>query len=301
METKWIEDFLSLAETGSFTRSAQARHLTQPAFSRRIQALESWLGADLIDRASYPTRLTPAGELFKAQAVAMLEQINAARALMRGQKPLPAEAVAFAVPHTLSLTFFPKWLAGVEKQFGPLSCRLEASNVHDAVMALVEGGCDLLMCYHHPQQPVELDRERYQGVRLGLERVRPYSRCNRERQPRYTLPGTLDTPLPFLGYAPDAYLRRMTDMILERAPCFLDQRYETDMAEGLKNMALEGHGIAFLPESTVTREVRYGQLAVAGGDDWSVQMDIRLYKDRKRSRGTLDALWAFLAGHYPAV
>ena len=62
METKWLEDFVSLAETRSFSRSAQLRHVTQPAFSRRIQALEAWAGTDLVDRSSYPTRLTPAGE-----------------------------------------------------------------------------------------------------------------------------------------------------------------------------------------------------------------------------------------------
>ena len=39
METKWLEDFVSLAETRSFSRSAQLRRVTQPAFSRRIQAL----------------------------------------------------------------------------------------------------------------------------------------------------------------------------------------------------------------------------------------------------------------------
>ena len=61
MDTKWLEDFVSLAETRSFSRSAQSRHVTQPAFSRRIQALEAWAGADLVDRSIYPTRLTAAG------------------------------------------------------------------------------------------------------------------------------------------------------------------------------------------------------------------------------------------------
>ena len=48
METKWLEDFVSLAETRSFSRSAQLRHVTQPAFSRRIQSLEGWAGTDLV-------------------------------------------------------------------------------------------------------------------------------------------------------------------------------------------------------------------------------------------------------------
>ncbi len=57
MEGKWLEDFLSVARTGSFSRSAAERHITQSAFSRRIKSLEQWAGAALIDRSSYPTRL----------------------------------------------------------------------------------------------------------------------------------------------------------------------------------------------------------------------------------------------------
>ena len=77
METKWLEDFVSLAETRSFSRSAQLRHVTQPAFSRRIQALEAWAGIDLVDRSSYPTRLTPAGETFHGQALEVLDALQA--------------------------------------------------------------------------------------------------------------------------------------------------------------------------------------------------------------------------------
>ena len=44
MELKWLEDFASIVETRSFSRSAQLRHVSQPAFSRRIRALEDWLG-----------------------------------------------------------------------------------------------------------------------------------------------------------------------------------------------------------------------------------------------------------------
>jgi LysR family transcriptional regulator, hypochlorite-specific transcription factor HypT len=56
MDTKWLEDFVSLAATRSFSRSAQLRHVTQPAFSRRIQALEAWAGVDLVDRSIYPAK-----------------------------------------------------------------------------------------------------------------------------------------------------------------------------------------------------------------------------------------------------
>ena len=105
METKWLEDFVSLAETRSFSRSAQLRHVTQPAFSRRIQSLEAWAGSDLVDRSSYPTRLTAAGETLYAQALDMLQFLNSTRAMLRAQASAGQDVIAFAVPHTLAFTF----------------------------------------------------------------------------------------------------------------------------------------------------------------------------------------------------
>ena len=305
METKWLEDFISLAETHSFSRSAELRHVTQPAFSRRIQSLEAWLGSDLIDRTSYPTRLTAAGEVFYEQAVEMLGQINNTRALLRGKRPAQQTTIDFAVPHTLSLTYMPKWLGTLQSGFGPLNTRLIALNVHDAVMTIVEGGCDLLLCYHHPRQPVQLDSSRYDMLVMGHESVRPYARCDRSGKPDYVFPGSSKAPLPFLSYTPNAYLGRMVELILTDAkkPLYLEKNYETDMSESLKMMALEGHGVAFLPESSVLREVRNKQLArvdmvdgTSGG--WEVEMEIRLYRERPTAQRTGKAvvgrLWDYL-------
>ena len=302
METKWLEDFISLAETRSFSRSAELRHVTQPAFSRRIQSLEAWLGADLIDRTSYPTRLTAAGEVFYEQALEMLSQVNNARALMRGKRPTAHITVDFAVPHTLSLTYMPKWMTELESGFGTLNTRLMALNVHDAVMTMVEGGCDLLLCYHHPRQPVQLDASRYDMLTLGSEALRAYARCAKSSVPELLLPGSAKSPLPFLSYTSNAYLGRMVELILSDAkrPLYLDKRYETDMAEGLKMMALEGHGIAFLPESAVVREVKQKQLARAdsGQPEWEVNMEIRLYRERptpqRPGKPVVSRLWDYL-------
>ncbi|HYD96725.1 MAG TPA: LysR family transcriptional regulator [Noviherbaspirillum sp.] len=302
METKWLEDFISLAETRSFSRSAELRHVTQPAFSRRIQSLEAWLGADLIDRTSYPTRLTPAGEVFYEQALEMLGQINNARALLRGKRPTAQTTVDFAVPHTLSLTFMPKWMTELQNSFGTLHTRLIALNVHDAVMTMVEGGCDLLLCYHHPRQPVQLDASRYEMLTLGSEALRAYARCDKSGVPELLLPGSPKAPLPFLSYTSNAYLGRMVELILADAkrPLHLEKRYETDMAEGLKMMALEGHGVVFLPESAVTRELKQRQLARADGGqaDWEVNMEIRLYRERPSSqrpgKPLVSRLWSYL-------
>lgn len=289
METKWLEDFVSLAETHSFSRSAVLRHVTQPAFSRRIQALEAWAGTDLVDRSSYPTRLTPAGQTLYEQSLDLLHGLQTTRAMLRAHNTAAGDVIEFAVPHTLAFTFFPAWLSGLRKVCGPIKSRLIALNVHDAVLRLVEGNCDLLIAYHHCAQPIQLDATRYEMMQLGQEQLSPYVKPNAAGQPMHRLPGTPAHPLPYLGYAPGAYLGRMVDSILKQAgtAMHLDRVYETDMAEGLKAMALEGHGIAFLPLSAVRKEVQSGKLVPAGqGLDMPLDMplDIRIYRERPGSR-----------------
>jgi len=299
METKWLEDFVSLAETRSFSRSAQLRHVTQPAFSRRIQALEAWAGTDLVDRSSYPTRLTPAGETLYSQSLEMLQGLQSTRAMLRGHNSAGHDFIEFAVPHTLAFTFFPAWVSSLREKFGPIKSRLIALNVHDAVLRLIEGSCDLLISYHHDSQPFQLDPGRYEMVSLGQEVLTPFCRANAAGEPEFRLPGSASQPLPYLGYAPGAYLGRMVDLILKQStvPIHLDRVYETDMAEGLKAMALEGHGVAFLPLSAVKKELRTKKL-VSAGNHLLMTMDVRIYRERPTSKNaaktSAQALWAYL-------
>lgn len=285
METKWLEDFVSLAETRSFSRSAQLRHVTQPAFSRRIQSLEAWAGADLVDRSSYPTKLTPAGATLHAQALEMLQALQNTRAMLRGHNAAGEDFIQFAVPHTLGFTFFPTWVASLRDTFGPIKSRLIALNVHDAAMRLVQGGCDVLIAYHHPSQPLQIDPVRYDMVVLGHEVIAPYVQSGADGRAVFNLPGHPARPLPYLGYAPGTYLGGVTDWILKQAgtPVHLDRVYETDMAEGLKVMALEGHGIAFLPRSAVKKEISSGALVEVGlsdGHTLAVSMEVRAYREK---------------------
>jgi DNA-binding transcriptional LysR family regulator len=302
VDTKWLEDFISLAETRSFSRSATLRHVTQPAFSRRIQALEAWAGIDLVDRSSYPTRLTPAGETFHAQALEILGSLQATRNMMRGHQVAGQDMVEFAVPHTLAFTFFPHWLMELRKRLPMLKSRLIALNVHDAVMRMTEGSCDLLIAYHHPTQPLQLAPDRYEMLSLGTETLAPYAKAGADGLPQCKLPGRVGAPVPFLSYASGAYMARLVEQIIKHAPTtpILDPIYETDMAEGLKAMALEGHGLAFLPASSVRKELKARRLVAAGSSDYEMTMEVRIYRERpevaRHVKAGAQELWNFLQG-----
>ncbi len=300
MEIKWLEDFLMLAEKGSFSRAAESRYVTQSAFSRRIRALETWLGVELFDRSTYPTRLTKAGALFREQAVSLLANVHEIRATLQGGRGPNPGTIQIAVPHTLSLTFFPQWWSGMQEATGHLTCKLMAGNVHDALMALVEGNADLLLCYQHPQQPVKLDASLHQMLLLGEENLLPYSVTTKQGKPRYVLPGEKDNPVPYLGYSPNAYFARIVELILHHAPgsYHLHRKYETDMAEALKQMCIAGLGVAWLPDSAVQRELSENTLVSAGGPRWGESMQILLFRRKQTQNPQVEDLWRYIARRY---
>ena len=102
----------------------------------------------------------------------------------------------------------------------------------------------------------------------------------------------------------------ITDWILKQAgiPVHLERVYETDMAEGLKVMALEGHGLAFLPRSAVKKEVQAGALvevALPEGQSLALNMEVRAYREKPLSKsptpGPAQLLWQHLTQRHGPV
>ena len=233
----------------------------------------------------------------------MLRALQSTRAMLRGHTAAGQDVIEFAVPHTLAFTFFPAWVSALRENFGPIKSRLIAQNVHDAVLRLVEGSCDLLIAYHHSSQPFQLDADRYEMVSLGQEVIAPYVKPDADGQPLFKLPGRAGHPLPYLGYATGAYLGMVVDLILKQSKIaiHLDRVYETDMSESLKAMALEGHGIAFLPYSAVKKDLRAKRLVSATPPDMldlNMSMELRAYREKpsgkEAKKGAAQALWAYL-------
>ncbi len=234
----------------------------------------------------------------------MLQALQSSRAMLRAHTAAAQDVIEFAVPHSLAFTFFPAWLSGLREDCGPIKSRLIALNVHDAVMRLVEGSCDLLIAYHHTAQPIQLDADRYEMLHLGDELLSPYVRPDANRRSPLHLAGHGGAALPYLAYAPGAYLGRAVDHLVKQSagPVHLDRIYETDMAEGLKAMALEGHGVAFLPASSVRKDVRAKKL-VSAGEGLETALDIRIYRERpnaRKAKRALEKFWADLQRHLQA-
>lgn len=62
IETKWLYDFLTTGKMPQFFRAAVSRNVSQPAFSRRIRALEQAIGVELFNRRVTPLQLSEQGK-----------------------------------------------------------------------------------------------------------------------------------------------------------------------------------------------------------------------------------------------
>lgn len=302
MQTKWIEDFLSLAETRAFSRAAESRNVSQPTLSRHIQSLEDWLGVELVDRSVQGVALTPAGRLFRNFAADMLRRTYDMRTVLRGHSTADRDKVRFSVAHTLSLTFFPHWLNELKSALGRVVARVGAVNIQEGAEALIEGATDLLLIYHHPQLPVLLDPERFPYLVLTTDRMIPLSAPDEAGRARYQLPGSPEAPVPLLAYSSGTYLAHVGEMILLSAGerCHFERSFDTQMAEALKAMAVEGHGLGWLPESCVGRELAEGRLVSAGHSRWSGKMEVRVYRASENANPSVEKIWALLLswGHH---
>jgi len=78
MELRHIRSFLSIAETLHFGRTAELIHISQPALSLQIRALEEEVGVRLFERNRRKTTLTAAGAAFREDAAAALSQLEQA-------------------------------------------------------------------------------------------------------------------------------------------------------------------------------------------------------------------------------
>ncbi|WP_309712416.1 LysR substrate-binding domain-containing protein, partial [Armatimonas sp.] len=110
MELRQLEAFVTVARRASFTRAAEELHLTQPAVTRQIAALESELGALLFDRLGKSIQLTGAGETLLGYAEHILRLNDEAHEALSELAAGRAGRIAIGAASTLATYVLPPLL-----------------------------------------------------------------------------------------------------------------------------------------------------------------------------------------------
>jgi DNA-binding transcriptional LysR family regulator len=301
MDTSWLQDFLTLADCGNFSRAAERRNMTQPAFSRRIRMLEEWVGAALFDRSTHQATLTPAGACFQPTATEILRRLQLGLEEARHAAQSNATVLRFAATHALSLTFFPAWLRSIE-MLSPLGAvNLVADHMKNCEQMMLQGEVNFLLCHHHPAAATKLHGQDFRSIKLGEDVLLPVSAKGATAGPLHELPGTQERPVAFLAFAETSGMGRIlaSCSAQQQRPMWLDTVFSSHVATVLTSMARSGRGLAWAPRSLIEDDLRRGDLVRAGTSEWDVPIEIHLFRPRSRQSQAAEAFWA-LAAQGPA-
>jgi DNA-binding transcriptional LysR family regulator len=136
MDLRRLQHVVTLAEEGNFRRAAERVHLSQPAFSRSIQAAESELGLKLFDRGATEARCTPAGTFFVERARAMLvhgDRLEKDMAMFRDRE---IGDVTFGTGPFPAATIVPAALAQMRKRYPHVAVRVRLGNSQDLLQCV---------------------------------------------------------------------------------------------------------------------------------------------------------------------
>lgn len=295
MDTNWLEDFVCLARTLNFTRAAEERNVTQSAFSKRIKSLEIWAGAALIDRTSYPAKLSEAGENLLPVAKATVIDLLRARDEIRSNDRGGLRFSVFAATHTISITHLAPLVARLEGMNQSIRTRVISDNMHECCRLLTDEACDFLLCYRHPRIAMTLDENRFSRIDLRTEQLLPLSSADAGGNPVWCLPGDRKAPVPHLAYTNGSFMGGVVSDLLTRKKAFLNVRHMDALSEALKSFAKQGAGIAWLPESSTAADLADGTLVHAGDESFRCNLTLSMFAATERLDDVGREIWRSLA------
>lgn len=301
MEIAWLEDFLAVLDCGGFSRAAEARHITQSALSRRIRALEDWVGAPLFQRTTHSVTLSPAGAVFRLTAQDVLRRLEAGRAEAREEARGTTDTLKFAATNALSLTFFPDWLRQMEDLLPfVVNIQLVANHMEACERIMLRGQAQFLLCHNHPQVSWTLAPKHFRSAKIGEDELIPVSAPASDGDPRplHALPGTEEAPVACLTFSTESGMGRIIAAVRATSPLKLHMKpvFASHLAKLLVTMALERRGMAFVPKSLVEDHLRDGRLVLAGDRSAIIPIEIHIFRPVARQSPVAEQFWAHATG-----
>lgn len=290
MDLKLIEDALTLIEEGSMSAAADRRNVTQPAFSRRIRALEAWLNVALVERR--PNRVVLTRNLLDREAEFLM--LRDAFRRLRDTSPARDRAFVIATQHSLAISVFPEIYRKLNGLGLVARIRLRTRNQDEIIAMFLQSEVDLALRYqseHTPRPPFN------ETVSQGIWRrdtIVPVV----GGPLRFTLSQTKRPPpgTPLLSYPDNSEFGRIINAqpngntLAELNSPVL----ETAFSASAVSLVKFGAGIAWVPQSLVQNDLRSGEIVALAQEYGRIPMDIVLSTQSGNEVGSavLEALLA---------
>lgn len=249
ISSRQIDAFLALATQRSFTRAAAQCHLSQPAFSALIRALEDSLGLRLFDRSTRHVDLTAEGENFLAAARRIRSEVDNALATMRDAASLRRGRVAVALLPSLAAGWLPGVLAAYRAAHPGIELDIADVLSEPCIERVATGKADFALAAIRADTP-ELQAEPFcsDGFHLVCRADHPLARRLRSRKAAPLKAQDL-AEWPFVHLARTSSVRQYLEAALH--PQAMNTLMEVEQLATVMGMVRAGLGISVVPTLTL--------------------------------------------------
>lgn len=291
MNSRQLDDLLALLDTKSLTEAATHRHVTQPAFSRRVRAIEQDLGFEIINRSKRPGELKPFvterhGDI-RTLALALSRLTEDLRSASSSDRLLTISAM-----HSISVSELPLAIRKIEETIPFTTVRLRSGNLNECYAMLMTSQVAIMISYETERQTTRIDDELVERIILKKDRLVPAISQHRAEEIRLWLNQNREVPL--VTYPQDAFMGKvLADLPLDRGTRF-SVRAISSLSPAILEMALCGLGVGWVTESQAAHYFETGQLSSLSSVLPSGEMQMVMMRARSSRSPFLEAGWEVL-------
>lgn len=283
MDTRLLEDALLLLEERNLSAAAARRHLTQPAFSRRIRTLEQWIGRDLLIRRPNRVDISPMLLESEPQIRAMLAHLQQLRSQLLNPEN-NSEPLVIVTQHSLAYSVVPEIVLKTKGINPNLRVRLRSQNRDTAMSIFLRHEADVLISYEDrklPEVPFDDTVSRYVWRRDALiPLVGGDMRYGLEEE--NMLPGQSNV----IAYPVESYFGQIVESHQNSQRMSLNGRVavESAFSVGVVQLILAGAGAAWVPHSMMHDDIISGNAVILSRDYGRIPLNITLYIHKSNTK-----------------
>ncbi|WP_080834441.1 LysR family transcriptional regulator [Cohnella massiliensis] len=267
MELRQLITFRTVASTLNFSRAAEALNYVPSNVTMQIKALEDELGVRLFDRLGKQLVLTHAGKRFLTQIQSVLDKLDEARSAVHDNEVLSG-TLTISANEVICVYRLPAVFQRFRSQHPGVRLIFRSVPNQELKQALFEGTADVVFMLDEPLRSSGLAVEP-----LLEETFRLFAAPDHPLAKRTVLQLDDFHGEVFLTNEKGCPYRTMFDRSFEKEGIDSITYLEFQSAEAIKQCAISGIGIAFLPEIVVEAEVDRGELVAL---PWQIP-DLHVY------------------------
>jgi len=246
--------FRDIAQTKSISRGATLNEISQSAASQYMQELERRLGVSLLDRATRPLTLTPAGKLFYDLCRDVLRREEQFQLLLDNLKGLVEGAVRVASIYSIGLSEMSRLQDEFAARFPHVQLHVDYLRPDKVYEALLEDQADLgLVSYPVGTKDLAVIPWREEEMAVAAPPSHPLAKK------KVLVPADLNGQ-EFVGFDEELMIRRELDHFFREQGIEIQLAMQFDNIQMIKEAVALGSGISILPARTMQAEIAQGRL-----------------------------------------